>query len=97
MRCSIGLHVGEGVETCLAARQLGLRPAWALGSLSQIANFPVLAGIESLTLLQENDGGGSAEACEKCALRWDAAGREVILNTSTVGKDLNDALRSQAS
>ena len=26
-----GLCVGEGVETCAAARQLGLRPAWALG------------------------------------------------------------------
>jgi putative DNA primase/helicase len=28
-----GLQIGEGVETCLAARQLGLRPAWALGGL----------------------------------------------------------------
>ena len=26
-----GLHIGEGVETCTAARRLGLRPAWALG------------------------------------------------------------------
>ena len=50
LRARQACHVGEGVETCLAARQLGLRPAWALGSLSQIANFPVLAGIESLTL-----------------------------------------------
>jgi putative DNA primase/helicase len=27
-----GLHIGEGVETCMAAHQLGLRPCWALGS-----------------------------------------------------------------
>jgi hypothetical protein len=32
-----GLHVGEGVETCMAARQLGLRPTWALGSAGAIA------------------------------------------------------------
>ncbi|WP_444543603.1 DUF7146 domain-containing protein, partial [Methylobacterium thuringiense] len=34
-----GLAIGEGIETVLAARQLGIRPAWALGSL-----FPVLPG-----------------------------------------------------
>src|SRR5262249_9212378 len=27
------LHAGEGVETCLAARQLGYTPAWAMGSV----------------------------------------------------------------
>jgi putative DNA primase/helicase len=26
-----GLHLGEGVETCMAARQIGLRPTWTLG------------------------------------------------------------------
>ena len=26
-----GLHIGEGVETCLTARQKGLKPTWALG------------------------------------------------------------------
>jgi putative DNA primase/helicase len=42
------LHIGEGVETCMAARQLGLRPAWALGSSGAIERFPVLSGIECL-------------------------------------------------
>jgi hypothetical protein len=42
-----GLHIGEGIETCLAARKLGLRPTWALGSAGAVAGFPVLAGIES--------------------------------------------------
>ena len=37
-----GLHIGEGIETCMAARMLGLRPAWALGSAGEIAKFPVL-------------------------------------------------------
>ena len=89
-----GLHLGEGVETCMTARQWGLRPAWALGSKGEIAKFPVLSGVECLTLLQENDPKGhSQRACEACAARWHAAGREVIINTSNTGNDLNDALR----
>ena len=39
-----GLHIGEGVETCLAARQLGLRPTWALGSCGAVAAFPSSRG-----------------------------------------------------
>ena len=89
-----GLHLGEGVETCMTARQWGLRPAWALGSKGEIAKFPILNGVECLTLLQENDPEGhSQRACEACAARWHAAGREVIINTSNTGNDLNDALR----
>jgi hypothetical protein len=34
------LSIGEGVETCMAARQLGYRPAWAPGSVGAIAKFP---------------------------------------------------------
>jgi hypothetical protein len=90
-----GLHVGEGVETCLSARQLGLRSAWALGSAGAIAAFPVLAGVECLTLLAENDE-ASRRATEACAARWHAAGREVFINRSTVGSDLNDAIWGRA-
>jgi putative DNA primase/helicase len=89
---TIGLHVGEGVETCVAARQFNLRPVWALGSAAAVAAFPILGGVECLTLLQENDD-ASACACEACAARWHAAGREVIINWSLRGKDLNDAIR----
>ena len=35
-----GLHIGEGVETCMAARMLGLRPAWALGSRRRDRGLP---------------------------------------------------------
>ena len=50
-----GLHVGEGVETCMAARQFNLRPVWALGSAAAVAAFPILGGVECLTLLKEAD------------------------------------------
>jgi hypothetical protein len=90
-----GLHVGEGVESCMSARQLGLKPTWALGSTSNIAAFPVLSGIECLTILGENDE-ASAKAVQACGERWHAAGRIVLINRAAYGKDLNDALRGTA-
>ena len=87
-----GLHVGAGVETAMTARQWDLRPTWALGSDGAIASFPVLSGVEAITLIQENDA-SSIRACEDCAARWHAAGREVIINTPNYGNDLNDAIR----
>ena len=68
-----------------------MKPTWALGSAGAISSFPVLGGVECLTLLQENDD-ASARACEACAARWHAAGREVILITPKAGKDINDII-----
>jgi hypothetical protein len=73
----------------MAARHFGLRPTWALGSAGAIASFPVLSGIECLTLLAEYDD-ASARAVEACAARWHSAGREVLINRPIGGKDLND-------
>jgi hypothetical protein len=91
-----GLHIGEGVETCMAAHQLGLRPCWALGSAGAIAALPVLSGVEALTILSEHDD-ASAKAVDACAARWHAAGREVLINEPIGGKDLNDAIRATAA
>ena len=49
----MGIAIGEGFETCMAARQIGFRPVWALGSVGAIEDFPVLSGIECLTILGE--------------------------------------------
>jgi hypothetical protein len=78
----------------LAARQLGLRPAWALGSKGAIGTFPVLPGVECLTILAEPDAEREIEAC---AARWHAAGLEVLINEPIGGKDLNDAIRGAAA
>src|SRR5262249_47381718 len=52
-----GLVIAEGIETALTHRQEhGLRPIWALGSAGAIQTFPVLAGLDGLTILCENDG-----------------------------------------
>lgn len=86
-----GLTIGEGIETTLAGRQLGFRPAWALGSVGAIVAFPVLAGIDCLTILAER-GDASERAVTACADRWHTAGREVLLVEPRFGSDVNDAL-----
>jgi hypothetical protein len=79
----IGLAIGEGLETCLAARQLGFKPTWSLGSSGAIRSFPVLAGIESLTILVDHDQPDRAgrqagqQASIECSQRWTAEEREV--------------------
>jgi hypothetical protein len=79
-----GLVIGEGIETCLAARMRGLKPCWALGSAGAIRSFPLLGGIDCLTILVDNDepdrNGRRAgpDAAAECSARWTAAGgREV--------------------
>lgn len=93
-----GLVLGEGIETTLAAasriehRGTHLFPAWAAGSAGGLAKFPVLPGIEALTLLVDNDesGAGQRSALE-CSLRWTSAGRQVIrLVPNAPGIDFND-------
>jgi putative DNA primase/helicase len=87
------LAIGEGIETCLAARQLGLGSCWALGSASAIGRFPILAGISRLRLLAENDD-ANAKAIEACGRRWYEAGRTVeIVRPNIRCNDMNDLLR----
>lgn len=90
------LSVGEGVETALAARVLGHRPAWALGSVGMIAQFPVLDGVRQLSILGET-GEASAAAIKLCGQRWHAAGRKVRVIMPSVGDDLNSELMMAAS
>jgi phage/plasmid primase-like uncharacterized protein len=93
-----GLVIGEGVETTLSAatrlmsRGTLLRPAWAAASAGNLENFPVLPGIEALTILADNDANERGQdAAKRCAVRWAQAGREVIKFTPhKTGCDFND-------
>ncbi len=85
------LAIGEGVETCLAARQLGLRPVWALGSAGAIGKFPVIAGVEELTILGERDVGASRKAADECRANWRLQ-RVALLLPARGAKDFNDIL-----
>jgi Toprim domain-containing protein len=91
---TLGLHVGEGFETCCAARLAGFRPVWALGSVGAIATFPVLPAIEAVTILGETDDGGKNQrAARACATRWIEAGRETFMVEPPPGSDLADVWR----
>ncbi|WP_442919335.1 DUF7146 domain-containing protein [Methylobacterium sp. SyP6R] len=88
-----GLVIGEGIETSIAARQLGIGPVWALGSVGAISTFPVLPGIECLTILGETDAkGANAAAIQSCGLRWVEAGRAVEIVRPRTGGDMNDII-----
>ena len=91
------LIIGEGVETCMAARQcmatgdIERAPVWALGSVGGISFFPILDGVKRLTILGES-GEASAQAVRLCGHRWQHAGRRVQVLYSEIGSDVNDAL-----
>lgn len=92
---TMGLVLAEGVETGLAGIMLGLRPMWVTGSVGGIKVFPVLSGIEALTVCAEtDDSGANAAAIEQVGTRCAEAGREVLIAVPTVSGDLNDAIRN---
>jgi hypothetical protein len=93
---TLSLGLTEGIENALAVMQRHRwRPVWAAGSAGGIAGFPVLPGIEALTIFADaDDGGTSVEAARRCALRWRRAGRRVWLVLPRPGEDFNDMLRS---
>jgi putative DNA primase/helicase len=86
------LVIGEGVETGMAARQLGLRPVWALGSVGAISFFPVLDRVKQLVILGEA-GEPNAKAVKICGKHWRRASRRVRIVMPNEGlSDMNDAL-----
>jgi putative DNA primase/helicase len=94
------LIIGEGVETCMAARQcmatgdIERAPVWALGSVGAISFFPILDGVKRLIILGES-GEASAQAVRLCGQRWQHAGRRVQVLYSEIGSDVNDALMKE--
>jgi putative DNA primase/helicase len=75
---TMGLALCEGVETGIAVYQSGLRPVWACGGASTLASFPVLSGIEALTIAADQDEAGM-RAAATCADRWHEAGRKTLI------------------
>ena len=90
-----GLTVAEGLETAIAGMKFELTPAWALGCADAIRTFPVLGGIETLTILVDNDRSGTGRrAAEECAARWVGAGCEVFqVVPQRTGEDVADILK----
>lgn len=101
-----GLCVAEGLETALAGmtimhRGTVLVPMWATGGTAGLTTFPVLPGVEALTILVDHDPINPKtgerpghRAAQTCAQRWAEAGREIMLLTPTrEGADFNDIVQ----
>jgi putative DNA primase/helicase len=89
-----GLGIAEGIESALTVICAGWRPVWACGSAGTIERFPILQGIESLTIFADADQAGMA-AAGACQAGWLNAGRECrILAPPEAGADWNDVVRA---
>jgi hypothetical protein len=100
---TIGLVVGEGLETVAGAatriehQGTLLQPAWALINDGGLGGFPVLAGVETLTILVDNDNAG-LRAVDAVETRWLEAGRDVVRFTpNESGLDFSDIVRRRAA
>ncbi|WP_299436768.1 toprim domain-containing protein [uncultured Rhodospira sp.] len=89
---TMGLGLSEGIETGLSVLAAGWAPVWAAGSAGTIRTFPVLGGVEALTVFADHDQSGAGlDAARACAQRWADADREATVRAPrTVGHDWND-------
>ncbi|MEP7247915.1 MAG: toprim domain-containing protein [Gammaproteobacteria bacterium] len=86
-----GLAIAEGIETALAAAH-AFTPTWAAIDAGNMASFPLLAGIEALTVFADHDDAGLTAAAT-LARRWADAGREVlIVSPGVAGQDIADVV-----
>jgi Toprim domain len=91
-----GLLIGEGIETAFsAALRLKFRPVWSVISRSGLAKFPVLDGVQCLTVAVDNDDSGDGQRDAGILVeRMVGAGIEVITTQPNLAKDFNDLVRA---
>jgi hypothetical protein len=99
-----GLGICEGIETgCTIITELGWRPIWAVGDAGAMRTFPLLAGLDCLTLFPDNDTAKrrsdgtlfypGQDAAAACAERLLAKGLPEVaaIIPPAAGSDWNDA------
>jgi putative DNA primase/helicase len=91
-----GLAIAEGIESTIAARFI-YRPAWSLIDANGIRGFPVLPGIQHLSIFADNDTNKTGEiAAYECQERWQAAGAEVVIQMPpNIGEDIADIISNR--
>ena len=93
---TLGLHIGEGFETCLAAWLAGFRAVWAVGSAGAIG-APSLSWQKSVRCPREvGDRDANLRAAQACAARCVNAEQDAFIVVPRVGGDLNDVWREVA-
>jgi len=79
----------------LAVMMADWRPVWTLGSAGAIRTFPVLPGIESLTIFADADDAGERAASE-CAARWRESGRQYAYRMGISAADTTPRAKQKA-
>ena len=88
-----GLMIGEGIETVLSASKLfQFKPVWSVIDAGNLKKFPVLSGIECVTVAVDNDPAGR-DAATECTRRLLEAEIEVITARTNKANDFNDVVR----
>jgi hypothetical protein len=90
-----GLTICEGIETGIGLLLDGCAPVWACGSSGTLASFPVLGGIECLTIAADGDAAGF-KAAQAVARRWREADRDAVISAPATG-DWADVARRRAA
>lgn len=86
---TMGLGLAEGVETALTLAR-AFTPVWAAIDAGNLAAFPVLDGVESITVAVDHDPAG-LRAADTLTMRWCSAGKEVRrVMAPAAGADFND-------
>ena len=81
---TMGLVVAEGVETGISLLMADLAPVWCCGGAGNLGAFPVLSGIEALTIAADADEPGQ-NAANAVAHRWRDAGCEAVIIAPPAG------------
>jgi len=85
------LGIAEGVETALAAANR-FRPMWSTIDCGQMARFPLLPGVGSLTIFADFDSAG-LKAAQAAQERYFMAGMVAqIVRPRVAGQDYNDVM-----
>ena len=91
-RCTV-LMVGEGIETCLAAKRATGQAAWAALSTSGLRALDLPRDVRDVIVLADGDDPGEA-AAQDCTWRWKREGRRVRIARPPRSMDFNDLLLS---
>lgn len=87
-----GLAIAEGIETALTIAHV-YTPVWSTIDGGNLARFPVLPGIECLTIYADHDRHGAGiKYAEQCAARWARAGRDVWISEPKQAGDWNNVV-----
>jgi hypothetical protein len=83
---TFGLGISDSIEDALAVLLSGWRPVWACTADGGISKFPVLSGIDTLTIFPDSDESGM-KAAKACGERWREARRECVIVQPNGGTD----------